>query len=278
MTSRSEPSIDGDDVDRIRTLVDRAVRSRNDATPAFYAVTGSHVYGFPDEDSDLDVRGFHVVDDAEYLRLEGPREQYAVNRDGTTDGFEAYADLDFVSYELKKFGSLLHAANFNAFETVFEGVGVLNGIPREMRSLRTLVREELPLDVRRTYRGMARSNYSRLPDPGPGDDHPSAKLYLYVIRGVLAGEYVRREGEIAADVTDLADWWGDDDLRALVDELIAAKRAGGSATTRLASKADDWCARLFDGTAPCDDVDKTRYRDRLDDWMLSVRARVRSEG
>lgn len=274
MTSRSEPVIDGEDVDRIRTLVDRVVRSRNDATPVFYAVTGSHMYGFPDEDSDFDVRGFHVVDDAEFLKLDGPREQFAINRDGTTEGFEAYADVDFVSYELKKFGSLLYAANFNALETVFEGIEVVNGAPLETESLRTLVREELPMDVPETYYGMARSNYSRFHDPDSGDDRPSAKTYLYVIRGLLAGEYVRRERDVLADVTDLAEWWGDDDLRALVDDLIAAKRAGESPTTepRLASRADDWCARLFDEATPRDGVDKTRYRERLNDWMLRVRA------
>ena len=140
--------ISPEDIDRIWTVIDRVVRSQNGGTPVFYAVTGSHMYGFPSEDSDIDVRGFHVVDDAEYLKLESPQEQYTINQDGTTDGLEAYADLDFVSYELKKFTSLLYAANFNALETVFEGIEVMNGAPLELQSLRTLVCEEFPLTSR----------------------------------------------------------------------------------------------------------------------------------
>ena len=94
-----------------------------------------------------------------------------------------------------------------------------------------------------------------------------------MIRGLLASEYVRREADILADVTDLAEWWDDVNLRTLVDELIRAKREGESLTTssRLALKADDWITQRLDEGDPSGDVDKTWYRDQLDDWMLNVR-------
>ena len=264
-----------DDADRIETVIDRGVRPNDEAKPVYYAITGSHIYGFPSEEGgDIDVRGFHVVDGSEYWKLDGPQEQYIVNQDGTTEGFEDYADIDLVSYELKKFTSLLYTANFNALEVVFDGIEVMNGAPLEIQSLRTLIREELPLDVPKTYHGMAKSNYWKFLNPESGKYRPSAKKYLYVIRGLLAAEYVRQREHIMADVQSLAIWYGDDDLRDVVDELIETKHDAESATTsnKLASEADEWITRLFNESDPPEDVDKTQYQERLNDWMAKVRA------
>lgn len=260
------------DEDDVETVVDRAVP--DDATPSFYAIAGSRIYGFPSErGGDVDVRGFHAVDGDRYLELDGPREQFVVNQGGVTPGFEEYGDIDLVSYELKKFGSLLHGANFNALEVVFDGIEVLNDVPSEMRSLRALIEDELPLDVPKTYHGMARSNRRRFLDPDGGAYDPRAKIYLYVLRGLVASEYVRREGTIAADITALVDWYGDDALRDVVDELIAEKRRGEGERVgdRLAAEADGWIERLFDESDPPEGATKEAYRERLNGWMLTVR-------
>jgi hypothetical protein len=46
------------DAECIERVVDKAVRrGGEDAWPAFYAVTGSHIYGFPSEEGDVDVGG-----------------------------------------------------------------------------------------------------------------------------------------------------------------------------------------------------------------------------
>lgn len=263
------------DTERIRTAIDRAVRPQDDASPVYYTVTGSHIYGFPSEDGgDIDVRGFHLAPAESYLKLNTPREQFVVNQDGVTEGFEDYADIDLVSYELKKFTSLLYSANYNVLEVVFEGTEIMNGSPLEIQSLRALIEEELPLDVPKTYFGMAKSNYWKFLNPNSGKYRPTAKKYLYVIRGLLGSEYTRQEATIQADITNLAAWWGDDDLQALVTELIETKRASEKAmtTNEQADRADAWITRLFNHAEPPEEVDKTRYQERLNDWMLKVRA------
>ena len=261
------------DAERIERVVDRAVRqSGQDARPAFYAVTGSHIYGFPSEEGgDVDVRGFHVTDAERYAQLSEPREQIVVNQDGLTEGFEDYPEIDLVSYELKKFGVLLSKANFNVLEVVFDGIEVIDGVPLEMAALRRLVEDRLPLDVPRTYFGMAKSNYWKHLNPNRESYSPTAKMFLYVLRGLLAARYVQDERTIEADVRELSSHiLGETDL---VDDLIVVKRDAESAEVGedLATRADEVITRLFSEVDPPENVDKAEYHEAIDDWMLKVR-------
>ena len=261
------------DEGRIERVIDEAVRqSGDDARPAFYAVTGSHIYGFPSEEGgDVDVRGFHIADGTRYAGLDEPREQIIVNQNRLTEGFEDYPEIDLVSYELKKFTTLLYQANFNVLEVVFCGIEVVNGVPLEMASLRRLVEERLPLDVPRTYFGMAKSNYWKHLNPNRESYAPTAKKFLYVLRGLLAAQYVIEERTIEADIRELSEHvLGDTDL---VDELIAVKVEGESAEVdeALAARADETITRLFNEVEPPERVDKAAYREALNDWMLKVR-------
>lgn len=251
-------------------LIDEAVR-REDRRPAFYAVGGSHMYGFAGTDSDLDVRGFHVADGERYALLDEPAEQVAVNQGGATPGFEEYAGIDLVSYELRKFGSLVLAANFDVLELLFDGVEVVDEVPAEVDALRELVEAELPLDVPRSYVGMARTNYRRYLNPDAATDAPTAKRYLYALRGLLAARYVADEGTVAADVRDLARYALEPTEIEVVDELIEAKVGGASVDDDLAARADDLVTDLLDAADPPERVGKEGYRERIDEWMLGVR-------
>jgi uncharacterized protein len=260
------------DTERIERVVERAVR-RDDAgnRPAFYAVAGSHIYGFPSEDGDVDVRGFHLADGERYALLDEPAEQIVVNKGEVTPEFEEDADIDLVSYELKKFGSLLYDANFNVLEVVFDGIEVMNEVPSELDVLGRLVEDELPLDVPRTYYGMAKANYRKRLESNRESYAPTAKNYLYVLRGLFGAQYVIDRHAITADIYELsAHTLGDTEL---VDELVAAKRTGESAVVgdSLAERADEQIARLFGEIDLPRRVDKEAYRVRLNDWMREVR-------
>lgn len=256
----------------VERAIDRAVGARDDCTPAFYAVTGSHLYGFPSETgSDVDVRGFHVADGARYALLDRPDEQILVNQDGVTEGFEGVADVDLVSYELRKFGRLVSESNFNVLEAVFCGDQIRNEVPREIAALRSLVEDYLPLNVPAAYVGMARSNYRKHLDPERDGYEPTAKTFLYVLRGLLAAKYVREAASIEADVTVLADeLLGETDI---VADLIAVKRddAAAPVPAELAARADERITTLFDGMDPGERRETVEFRDAVDDWMLAVR-------
>ncbi|MFB6178603.1 MAG: DNA polymerase beta superfamily protein [Halorientalis sp.] len=209
----------------IREFIEAAVAQKGTQhRPRFYAITGSHIYDFESADSDIDVRGLNVVPPEEYAYLETPAEEVTVNMDGTTEGFEEYAEVDLRSCELRKFGSLLAKANYNVIELVFEAPTVMNGMPLEMDALQALIREHLPMNVPHAYLGMAKSNYYKHLDPEKSEGYePKAKKFLYVYRGLLGAQYVINHEDIEANVHELAKSVDGGDPE-LVDDLVAHKR------------------------------------------------------
>lgn len=267
------------DVDRV---VGKAVRADGDRRfPKFYALSGSHIYGFAsdaDDGGDYDVRGFHTVPAERWANLDEPKEQIIINQGTTTQGYEAWADVDFVSYEIKKFGSLLDQGNFNVLELVFDGPQLVNGCPLEINALKDLVREHLPMDVPYHYRGMATSNYKRYLDPEKDNYTPSAKKFLYVIRGLLGATYTHEHEDIEPDVRELAIQVGTDGSLETVERLIEVKLEGETAMVEddeLREEADRLCSVLFNHAPAPDggDVwDHQAYRGDLDAWMQKVRS------
>ncbi len=256
----------------LRSVIDQAIDSASDpARPGFYAVSGSHLYGFPSEaGGDIDVRGFHITDGHAYWLLDEPTQQYVINQGTTTDGFEAHAAVDLVSYELRKFGELLFQANYNVLELVCCADPVVNTRPDEFERLRTLIETSLPLDVAHSYLGMARSNYNRYLNPDGRDPRPTAKKFLYVLRGLLGARYVTKRNSLEPNVRELGTWAGYGDL---IDALIETKRENEVATVddALEARARTAITELFETTSPSERPDKADYHDALNDWMLTVR-------
>lgn len=238
--------------------------------PGFYAVAGSHIYGFADDESDVDLRGFHVADATRYLLLDQPAEQVSPDPARTATTTSA-ADVDIVSYELRTFASHLARANFTTLELVFDGLVVADEHSADLDTLRSLVEEHLPLDVPSQYVGMARHQYERSTAASTAAERPSAKEYLYGVRGLLAAHYVAAQETVEADVRALSNAVvGRTDV---VDALVEAKRSSRPLDGDAAADAERLMEELLE-TAPAgddSDVDKSAYRTALDDWMLDVR-------
>lgn len=232
-----------------------------DATPGFAAVSGSHSYGWADETSDVDLRGFHVADGHRYALLDRPDEQVAAT---FTSRRGDEQDVDFVSYELRKFGVLVADRNFNALETLFAAPVVHDTVPDARASLRAVVEDRLPMDVPARYAGMAESNRDAIEAGG------RVKRALYAIRGLLAARYVTDEAEIVADIRVLSrSVLGD---TALVDDLIAAKQTSADAVLdpALAQRAEAVYDSLAEEPVP-DSADRSGYRKAVDGWMRDIR-------
>ena len=261
--------------EKIREFIEAAVAQKGtERRPRFYAITGSHIYGFESAESDIDVRGLHVVPPEKYAYLDTPASEVTVNMDGTTEGFEEYAEIDLRSYELKQFGTLLEKANYNVLELVFEAPTVMNGMPLEIDALQDLLREFLPMNVPHAYFGMAKSNYYKHLDPEKTEGYdPRPKKFLYVYRGLLAAQYVLDHEDIEADVHRLASTvdGGDPDL---VEALVECKRNDDEATVPpdLEDRARTAITSQFNALDDLPDPDKSGYREAIDDWMRKVRA------
>lgn len=261
------------DTKRVRDFTDKAVRrqGKHRCVPRFHAVTGSHIYGFPSEDGDVDVRGFHTAPLETHSYLERPKEQIEVNQGGVTEGFEDHSEIDLVSYELRKFGYLVYKANFNVLEVLFCGDSVNNGVPLETEALRDLVENHLPLDVPKTYFGMAKSNYKKFLNRDGDRYRPEAKKFLYVLRGLYAAQYVQEQRTIESNVRKLSKAVeGDTDF---VDDLIHVKIEAEEVTVDrdLADRSHSRIHRLFNEAEAPEAVDKTEYRKEIDQWMKKIR-------
>ena len=65
----------------------------------FASISGAHLYGFPSPDSDVDLRGCHVLPARALLGLHPPKP--TLNRTWTVDGGE----IDLVSHDLSSSSS-----------------------------------------------------------------------------------------------------------------------------------------------------------------------------
>src|ERR1043165_6054094 len=71
----------------------------------FATVSGAHLYGFPSRDSDVDLRGVHLLPTADLVGLREPEETRS--RMWERDGVE----MDLVTHDVRKFVRLMLRRN-----------------------------------------------------------------------------------------------------------------------------------------------------------------------
>ena len=198
----------------------------------FITISGAHLYGFPSTDSDVDLRGCHVLPVNEFIRLQEPR--LTVNQMWTLNGVE----FDLVSHDLIKYVTLLLRQNGNYLEQLFSPLVVLDTSWAE--ELRELVRQgTIARHVYHAYSGYAREQWSEWRKEalvGAG----RLKPLLYAYRVSLTGLHLLRTGEVNASLVDLAPEYG----YAHLLELVAAKTAEKAAISMSVDEHDHALAGL----------------------------------
>lgn len=175
------------------------------------ALSGAHAYGFPSEDSDLDLKGVHVSPARSLLGLQEARD--AVDVVEEWEGRE----YDFTSNELGHVARLLLRGNGNMLER-FLGPFPVVTTPAGHR-MRTLARDALSRNVGHHYggffRGMIRE-YRTEADAGLR----MAKRLLYAYRVALTGIHLLLTGELVTNVVSLHEEYACPN----VPELVQLKR------------------------------------------------------
>lgn len=179
---------------------------------SFVTISGAHLYGFPSEDSDFDLRGVHVTPPAPMLSLQPPREtiEDASTEDGPLD--------EMVTHDARKYALLLLRNNGYVLEQIFSPLVVVEGeLPRwrELAGL-CIARKHV-----KHYLGFADNEWTqfhRRPEK-------TVKRLLYVFRVLLTGIHLLRTGEVEANILALNERYA----LPYVDGLVAAKRANGEA-------------------------------------------------
>jgi predicted nucleotidyltransferase len=197
----------------------RDVMNRQDPAPLFVTVSGAHLYGFPSPDSDVDLRGCHLLPLRYIVGLDLPAE--TVERAFDLDDVE----VEWVSHELGKYLRLLVKNNGYILEQIFSPL-VVTG-QAFLDHLRPLARRCITRHHYHHYRGFLATQRKLLDRQQPR----TVKALLYAYRVVLTGTHLLRTGEVEASLPRLAEDYG----VSFIPELIAQKQQEKGAAEGL-----DW--------------------------------------
>ncbi|MFD0969507.1 DNA polymerase beta superfamily protein [Plantactinospora endophytica] len=176
----------------------------------FATVSGAHLYGFPSRDSDVDLRGAHLLPAAEVVGLRhGPA---TVDRSWTRDGVE----IDLVTHDAAKFGHLLLRRNGYVLEQLLSPLVVVTGDAHA--ELVALAPACLTRHHAHHYRGFAHTQHRLYERSG------ELKPLLYTFRTLLTGIHLMRTGRLEAHLPTLLAKLAE--APGYLGTLIGAKAAG----------------------------------------------------
>ncbi|AKZ54872.1 hypothetical protein SAM23877_1823 [Streptomyces ambofaciens ATCC 23877] len=191
----------------------------------FATVSGAHLYGFPSRDSDVDLRGVHLLPAADLVGLREPEETRS--RMWDRDGVE----MDLVTHDLRKFVRLMLRRNGYVLEQLLSPLVVhTTDAHRELAALAPGV---LTSHHAHHYRGFAGTQWRLFEKTG------ELKPLLYTFRVLLTGIHLMRAGEVQPHLPTLL---GEVDAApGYLPELIAAKAErehGDAGVDRVCVRAD----------------------------------------
>jgi predicted nucleotidyltransferase len=229
----------------------------------FASVSGAHLYGFDSPDSDVDLRGCHILPVTDFIGLDEPR--LTLDRMALVDGVE----VDLVSHDLKKYVTLLIRQNGNYLEQLFSPLMVVDS--PQAAELRHLVRQgNIARHVYHAYAAYAKGKHQEWrADALKGEGRLKPLLYAY--RVSLTGVHLLRTGEVNANLAELAPVYGYVHLL----DLIAAKSAERIAVALPVDEHDQALSALQEElraayeTSPL--PDEPQNRAALNDFVVRVR-------
>lgn len=230
----------------------------------FATVSGAHLYGFPSRDSDVDLRGVHLLPLRQVVGLGQPRETHVRAFD------HAGVEMDLVTHDLAKFARLLLRPNGYVLEQLLSPL-VAHTTPVHA-ALTRLAPGLLTRRHARHYRGFARTQWRLFERTG------ELKPLLYTFRVLLTGVHLMRAREVVAHLPTL--------LRAepaaapgYLPGLVEAKAAAehgplaglGPGPARLAADVAALHAALDDAESATALPEHPRVRDELEEVVISAR-------
>jgi len=191
------------DFEALRQLVEQ-----QQYRPLFVTVSGAHLYGFPSPDSDIDLRGAHLLPLQEVVALDLPNETEERKLD--LSGVE----VELVSHDLGKYLRLLVKNNGYVLEQIFSPLVVCG--QDFLDELRPLARRCITRQHYHHYRGFIATQRQLLDKQEP----KVVKTLLYGYRVLLTGIHLLRTGEVEPYLPRLTEEY----QRPFLIELIAQKR------------------------------------------------------
>ena len=194
----------------------------------FATVSGAHLYGFPSQDSDWDLRGAHVLPLPEVLGLMKPKETVEIANVPDFDSMQMVPygsdiELDLVTHDVRKFATMLLKRNGYVLEQLLSPL-IVHTTPAHAE-LCSLAPRIITRHHAYHYLGFTANQWKLLEK----DTQPRVKPLLYAFRTVLTGLHLMRTGQIEANLETL----NTEAKLPYIDELIALKRNGKERETLL---------------------------------------------
>ena len=197
----------------------RAEAARQPYPLVFVTVSGAHLYGFPSPDSDVDLRGVHVLPARRVLRLERGEETVEVSK------VEGGLDFDLVTHDAEKFFRLLLKRNGYVLEQLLSPLVVHTTSEHEW--LRALAPACLTRHHAHHYLGFARTQWRLFEKEAGTAGAPRVKPLLYLYRVLLTGLHLMETGEVEANLVRLNERY----RLLFVPDLVAQKVEGAERAT-----------------------------------------------
>lgn len=176
----------------------------------FVTISGSHLYGFPSQDSDFDLRGVHVAPMDDVLGLGFPQETVEANSE--IDGYED----ELVTHDALKYFRLLLKNNGYVLEQIFSPIVIHDaGYLEELRSIALTC---ITSNHAYHYKGFGYKEWTRF----VLKPTKHVKRILYVFRVFMTGIHLMRTGKVEANIVTL----NEDFKFAYIPELIRQKLEG----------------------------------------------------
>jgi predicted nucleotidyltransferase len=226
----------------------------------FATVSGAHLYGFPSRDSDVDLRGVHLLPAADLVGLREPEETRS--RMWDRDGVE----MDLVTHDVRKFVRLMLRRNGYVLEQLLSPLVVHTTDAHQ--ELAALAPGVLTAHHAHHYRGFATTQWRLFEKTG------ELKPLLYTFRVLLTGIHLMRAGEVQAHLPTLLGEVAE--APGYLPELVAAKaeREHGDAEVdhaRVAADVERLHKVLDEAQQGSVLPDAPRAFDALHDFVVRVR-------
>lgn len=230
----------------------------------FLTISGAHLYGFPSPDSDIDLRGAHVLPLRQILGLKKPLETFEV-MGACVDGVE----IDCVTHDVGKYLRLLLKKNGYVLEQIFSPLIAFDG--GDLSTLRRLARGAMTRHLVHHYKGF----FATQEKLALKSSSPTAKAVLYLFRVAMTGIHLLRTGEVEANILKL----NDQAFRLpFIADLVARKVAGSERGVLspvefqgLYKEAKRLEAQLDEAFAGSALPEKTQSLDELEEFLVRVR-------
>ena len=188
----------------------------------FLTISGAHLYGFPSENSDYDLRGVHILPLPKVIGLYPARETVEVNE------VEGEDEIDLVTHDLKKFFTLLLKRNGYVLEQLYSPL-ILKSTP-EHRQLKAIASGCITRNHYYHYQGFASNQWKLFIK----ENSFYIKKILYVYRALLTGINLLNTGRVEANLANLNQEYN----LTYINDLIAQKQAGSEKETLSAINLD----------------------------------------